>query len=114
MSLQYFDMINTWGTWSEFQSLLATLSTTAHAHGVSLTNVATRWVLQQQAVGAVIVGTRLGVVEHAEENLCVFSFELSEEEMGKINKIALGENGAKSVAVMEKLGDCGNEYRAMH
>ena len=37
-------------------------------HGVSLANVATRWVLEQAAVAAVIVGARLGEREHREDN----------------------------------------------
>lgn len=90
----------------------------AQKHGaeISLTNVATRWVLQQPAVGAVIVGTRLGVSSHAEDNLKVFQFQLDAEDMEAINTIALGEAQArmKAKAVFDKLGDCGNEYRAMH
>ncbi len=65
-------MIQAWGSWSEFQTLLAVLSSIAGKLGVSLTNVATRWVLQQPGVGAVIVGTRLGVSSHIEDNLGVF------------------------------------------
>ncbi|KAI3401757.1 hypothetical protein diail_9421, partial [Diaporthe ilicicola] len=54
---KYFDMVQTWGSWAEFQALLETLSSVAKKHGdeVSLTNIASRWVLQQPAVGAVIV-----------------------------------------------------------
>lgn len=109
-------MLQTWGTWSEFQTLLETLSAIAKKHGpeFSLTNVATRWVLQQSAVGAVIVGTRLGVSSHAEDNLNVFKFQLDEADMIAVNSVALGEAGVKVKAVFDKLGDCGNEYRAMH
>lgn len=113
---QYFDMVQTWGSWPEFQALLETLSSVAEKHGeeISLTNVASRWVLQQPAVGAVIVGNRLGVSSHAVENLNIFRFKLDEDDMAAINKVALGEGGHKTRAVFEKLGDCGNEYRAMH
>lgn len=111
---QYFDMINTWGSWEEFQRLLAVLSTIAQKHGVSLTNVATRWVLQQRAVGAVIVGTRLGVSAHGDENGRVFGFELDDTDLKAINDSALGKDLKKAKPVYEKLGDCGNEYRAMH
>ena len=38
-------------------------------HGVSVANVATRWVLEQPAVAAVIVGARLGEREHRADNL---------------------------------------------
>lgn len=109
-------MVQTWGSWPEFQTLLETLSSVAekHGEGISLTNVASRWVLQQPAVSAVIVGNRLGVSSHAVENLNIFRFELDEDEMAAIDKVALGEGGRKTRAVFEKLGDCGNEYRAMH
>lgn len=111
-------MLQNWGTWSDFQILLETLSSISKKHGsdISLTNVATRWVLQQSAVGAVIVGTRLGVSSHASDNLNVFKFQLDEEDVTAINKVALGESPdrAKAKAVFDKLGDCGNEYRAMH
>lgn len=115
--LQYFDMIETWGTWAEFQLLLSKLSSIAQKYGpaISLTNVATRWVLQQPAVGAVIVGTRLGVSSHAAENLSVFNFILDEEDIAIINRAVLSGPGMdKAKAVFDRLGDCGNEYRAMH
>jgi aryl-alcohol dehydrogenase-like predicted oxidoreductase len=83
-------------------------------HQVSLTNVASRWVLQQAAVGAVIVGTRLGISAHGDENLRVFDFSLDEEDLAIINDAALGHNMEKSIAIYQKIGDCGHEYRAMH
>ncbi|KAK6206000.1 hypothetical protein LQW54_008066 [Pestalotiopsis sp. IQ-011] len=111
---KYFDMIRNWGTWPDFQTLLRTLSTIAQKHNVTLTNVATRWVLQQPAVGAVIVGTRLGISLHGDENLKVFGFQLSDGDLAEINEVALGKDGGNSLAVYQALGDCGNEYRAMH
>ncbi|KAI7412573.1 hypothetical protein KC336_g11662 [Hortaea werneckii] len=111
---KYFDIISAWGGWADFQRLLSILDGIAGSHGVKLTNIATRWVLQKPNVGAVIVGTRLGVSAHGNDNLCVFDFDLSEDEVIAINCIALGERKEKSRALFERLGDCGNEYRAMH
>ncbi|KAI1077908.1 aldo/keto reductase [Whalleya microplaca] len=111
---KYIDMIRTWADWNEFQLLLKCLSKVALKHDVSLSNVATRWVLQQPAVGAVIVGTRLGVSDNVEDNLKVFSFILDESDMSDINSMALGPTGERATALFEKLGDCGNEYRRMH
>ncbi|ORY57432.1 aldo/keto reductase [Pseudomassariella vexata] len=111
---KYFDMINKWGTWADFQALLDVLYSVARKHGVSLTNIATRWVLQQPAVGAVIVGTRLGVSAHGDENLRVFDLILDEDDMNSINRIAVDKDGEKTKEMFSKLGDCGNEYRAMH
>ena len=50
-------MMKAWGDWTLFQELLAVLRSIADRHGgVSIANVATRWVLDQPAVGAVIIG----------------------------------------------------------
>ncbi|KAI2468174.1 aldo/keto reductase [Annulohypoxylon bovei var. microspora] len=111
---KYFDMIQTWDSWPSFQSLLTALSTSARKHNVSIANIATRWVLQQPTVGAVIVGTRLGVSGHVDDNLRVFQFALDDDDMSSINAVALGSEGAKSLALFERLGDCGSEYRKMH
>ncbi|KAI2633248.1 aldo/keto reductase [Hypomontagnella submonticulosa] len=110
----YFDMIRTWGTWNEFQTLLECLSKIAHKHNASIPNIATRWVLQQPAVGAVIVGTRLGVSDRVDDNMKVFGFELDESDLSSIDSIALGAEREKMVSLFERLGDCGNEYRKMH
>jgi diketogulonate reductase-like aldo/keto reductase len=71
-------------------------------------------VLQQPAVGAVIVGTRLGVSDHVSDNTAVFGFCLEEEEMAVLDAAALGVGQEKLRKVFEMLGDCGNEYKAMH
>jgi aryl-alcohol dehydrogenase-like predicted oxidoreductase len=48
---------------------LTWLSVAADKHGVSVTNVATRWVIEQPAVAGAIVGARLGLSDHSAENL---------------------------------------------
>ncbi|KAI1340704.1 aldo-keto reductase [Xylariaceae sp. FL0016] len=111
---KYLDVISNWGSWQDFQQLLSTLKAIAKNHNVSVTNVATRWILQQPSVGAVIVGTRLGVTAHDSENLAVFAFQLSTEEMRDVDNVALGNDKCRSLAILRNLGDCGNEYRAMH
>ncbi|KAI0108979.1 putative aryl-alcohol dehydrogenase [Nemania sp. FL0031] len=111
---KYLGMICDWGSWDDFQKLLSKLSAVADKHGVSLTNVAIRWVLQKPQVGAIIVGTRLGVTTHDQDNLAVFNFKLDDDDMKTIDGIALGEKNERSLALFESLGDCGNEYRKMH
>lgn len=106
-------MIANWGTWHEFQSLLRTLFNIAGKHNASLANVATRWVLQQKAVGAVIVGTRLGVSNRNQDNLKVFGWQLDEEDLRLINAAAMGPSKGRMTSVYKTLGDCGNEYRAL-
>ena len=65
--------------------MLAALAEVARRHGVSVANVATRWVLEQPAVAAVIVGARLGESEHRADNLRLFSFALDEEDRARID-----------------------------
>ncbi|KAL0070570.1 hypothetical protein AAF712_002409 [Marasmius tenuissimus] len=105
---KYFDVISTWGSWSNLQTLLSTLKTIADKHGVDVSNVAARWVLDCPTVGAVIVGTRLGVSSNIHSNLKVFAFCLDEEDRAKIEAVALGQ---RARAVFERIGDCGTEYR---
>lgn len=73
---------------------------------MTIAAVAQRWVLQQRAVGAVIVGARLGHsgwVAHIEENKRVFAFYLDEEDLKAI------EGVQRRGSVLR--GDCGDEYR---
>ncbi|MEO6610279.1 MAG: aldo/keto reductase [Aestuariivirga sp.] len=100
---KYKRFIDAAGGWAIYQELLATLSQVAQAHGVSVSNVATRWVLEQPAVAAVIIGARLGENDHHEDNEQVFGFSLSLRD-----KVALDAIFAR----MEPIpGDCGDEYR---
>ncbi len=56
--IKYRLVIEDAGGWEQFQRRLGTLRTIAARHGVHVANVAQRWVLDQPAVGAVIVGLR--------------------------------------------------------
>ena len=107
-------MIQTWGSWEEFQAVLEVLGALSSKYRASLANIAIRWLLQQPAVGAVIVGTRLGVSEHGNSNVRVFEFELDETDMTAISEVCCDVGGAKTKKLFEKLGDCGHEYQAMH
>lgn len=50
-------IVKVWGDWTLFQSLLAVLRSIGDRHGgVSISNIATRWVLDHPFVGAVLVG----------------------------------------------------------
>ncbi len=101
--MKYKRFIDVIGGWPVFQGILAALSSVAERHGVSVSNVATRWVLDQPAVAAVIVGARLGEREHRADNLRCFGFSLDDGDRAAIDA-ALAQ--AQSVP-----GDCGDEYR---
>ncbi|KAL1680306.1 NADP-dependent oxidoreductase domain-containing protein [Schizophyllum commune] len=108
---KYYDMISTWGSWEELQALLKALRRIADKYNVSTSNVATRWVLDHDEVGAVIVGTRLGVSSNVSDNMHVFSFSLSDEDKAAIAAVNPPE---KAKALFDRIGDCGGEYRKMH
>ena len=91
------------GGWDVFQGILRAAQAVARRHGVSIANVATRWVLDHPAVGAVIVGARLGENEHRDDNALTFSFTLDAEDHAVLDAAL-----ARATAVP---GDCGDEYR---
>ncbi|WP_237213061.1 aldo/keto reductase [Falsiroseomonas oryziterrae] len=101
--MKYRRFIGAMGGWGVFQRLLREVQAIARRHGVSVSNVATRWVLEHPAVGAVIVGARLTESEHRADNLRLFSFALDEEDRARI-ETAL--HGSRPIP-----GDCGDEYR---
>jgi aryl-alcohol dehydrogenase-like predicted oxidoreductase len=103
---KYKQMIDNWGGWGLFQELLNTLKTIADKYQVSITNVAVNYILNQPAVGGVIVGARLGIAEHLSDNARVFSFNLDTEDIGKIDAVS-----QHSRDLYQLIGDCGDEYR---
>ncbi|KAL2819718.1 NADP-dependent oxidoreductase domain-containing protein [Aspergillus granulosus] len=105
---KYYAMIRSWGGWDLFQELLLVLQGIATKHGVSVSNVATRWVLDFECVGAVIVGARMGVSEHFGENLASLGWRLDSEDRGRIEAIL--ERSSRR-EMFESMGDCGGEYR---
>ncbi len=106
-SLQkYKNMIDVWGGWQLFQELLDVLSNTAQKHNCSIANVATRFVLDKPQVAGVIIGARLGISEHREDNSKVFDVKLDEQDISLINSVT-----TKSNDLFDIIGDCGGEYR---
>jgi aryl-alcohol dehydrogenase-like predicted oxidoreductase len=72
--VKYRLIIEEFGGWDAFQALLRLLAGIARRHGVSISAVATRWVLDQKQVAGAIVGARHA--EHLAANLAVFGFAL--------------------------------------
>lgn len=103
---KYKQMIDAWGGWGLFQELLTTLNAVATQHGASTANVAVRYILDRPAVAGVIVGVRLGVAEHLEDNAGVFDIALTEEDSERIQAVTSKANDLFAV-----IGDCGDEYR---
>ncbi len=101
--MKYKRFIDAIGGWQKFQQLLQALSDVSKRNNTSMANVASRYILEQPAVGGVIIGARLGKSEHIQENKSLLSLTLDEaskkflqEAIGKLNAIP---------------GDCGDEYR---
>lgn len=101
--MKYKRFIDAIGGWDVLQDILAALAKIAARHNVSVANVATRWVIEQPAVGAAIVGARLGESENRADNLGIFSFSLDSEDHRLIDDAC-----ARSTRIP---GDCGAEYR---
>ena len=106
-SLQkYHNMIEAWGGWSLFQELLSVLDGIAKKHGCSIANVATRYILDKPQVAGVIIGARLGIAQHREDNLQVFDVKLDSDDLSGIHGVT-----ARANDLFEVIGDCGDEYR---
>jgi aryl-alcohol dehydrogenase-like predicted oxidoreductase len=103
---KYKQMIDAWGEWSLFQQLLETLKGVAGRHQVSIANVATRFILDRPRVAGVIVGIRLGVAEHIDDNARVFDFALEAADYAEIEAVL-----KKGRDLFSLIGDCGDEYR---
>jgi enamine deaminase RidA (YjgF/YER057c/UK114 family) len=101
--MKYGRFIRASGGWSQLQHVLHTLDGIATRLGVSMTNVAGRYMLDQPQVAAVIVGARLGVSEHIADNLRLFSFTMTDSDRGELR--------AALAALSLVPGDCGDEYR---
>ncbi len=103
---KYKQMVDVWGDWELFQALLQALQAIAQKHKVTIANIAARYVLEQPAVGGVIIGARLGVSEHIQDNARVFDFSLDADDLARIDAV-----NSKARNLYSIIGDCGDEYR---
>ena len=83
--IKYKLVIDEFGGWAAFQALLRTLQGIGARHGVSIATVATRWVLEQPAVAAAIVGARYA--DRLGETLAVFELQLDGADHAAIDTI---------------------------
>ena len=106
-SLQkYYNMIIAWGGWELFQELLSVLSKISKKHDSNISNVAAKFILDKPAVAGIIIGARLGISEHRQDNLHVFDLNLDLEDLALISSVT-----KKSNNLFDRIGDCGDEYR---
>ena len=76
--VKYLQIIEDSFGWDGYQKLLARLKEISDAHQVQVSQVATRFILEQDMVAAAVIGVRNS--RHVEDNDRIFSFRLSEEE----------------------------------
>jgi aryl-alcohol dehydrogenase-like predicted oxidoreductase len=89
--VKYKLMIHEFGGWELFQSLLETLNQIAHSHRVSITNVATRYIMEREQVGGVIIGARDS--KHVNENSQLFDFTLTATDYHAIERVISQRKG---------------------
>ncbi len=100
--MKYLRFIREAGGWERFQGLLGAARRIADRMGLSVANVAGRFVLSQPFVGAAIVGARPGAPGHLADNRNLL-------EGGDLDPRALAELDAAALDPIP--GDCGDEYR---
>jgi len=101
--MKYGRFLRVAGGWQALQRVLTAAKRVADRHGVSIANIATRYILDQPGVAGVIVGARLGERAHIDDTRRLFSFSLTDADRAEVR------------AALDTLqpipGDCGDEYR---
>ena len=89
--IKYRLIIDEFGDWDHFQTLLRALKAIGDKYRVSLSAVATRWVLDQPQVAAAIVGARYA--RHLPQTLQTFDFKLMPDDYAIIQAVLDKANG---------------------
>lgn len=101
--MKYKRYIDAAGGWAVFQALLQAVHAAAVKHRVSMANIASRYILEQPSVAAVIIGARLGESEHISDNQRLLEMQTSDASWLAIRDAL---NDLRRIP-----GDCGDEYR---
>tara|TARA_R110002049_G_scaffold10127_3_gene50433 strand:- start:142740 stop:143789 length:1050 start_codon:yes stop_codon:yes gene_type:complete len=88
---KYKLIIDEFGGWDLFQELLQTLSDIGKRHGADIASIASRAILDRDAVAAVIVGARNR--SHLDRNLAVPDIPLSPSDLQQITAVLDRSNG---------------------
>jgi aryl-alcohol dehydrogenase-like predicted oxidoreductase len=105
--VKYKLVIDDVGGWAWFQALLGVLDTIAQKHGVSIANVATRWVLDRPYVAGAIVGARHE--DHLADTLGVFGFSFD-----AMDRMAIDAVLAESRAIAGEVYDAERDRTGRH
>jgi aryl-alcohol dehydrogenase-like predicted oxidoreductase/enamine deaminase RidA (YjgF/YER057c/UK114 family) len=101
--MKYGRFIRAAGGWDAYQRVLSAAARIASRYQTSIANVASRFILEQPGVAAVIIGARLGEREHISDTRRLFSFHLSQEDHEELRQAV--------ETLVPIAGDCGDEYR---
>ena len=88
---KYRLIIDEFGGWEASQKLLRVLADLAERHQVTISNVATRWVLGRSRVAAAIVGARNA--DHLEDMVRTIELTLDAEDCSRIDDVLLRHSG---------------------
>ena len=89
--IKYRLVIEDFGGWAAFQSLLAACKRIGDRHGARIASVATRWVLDRPGVAAAIVGSRYA--DHLDDTLAVFRLRLDDADRALLAPILAAHPG---------------------
>ncbi len=93
--VKYRLVIDEFGSWDLFQTLLATLNEIAERHHVTISAVAARYMLDKPQVGAVIIGARYA--HHLPATLSIFDFSLDPDDHTQIESVLSKRKGPAGV-----------------
>ncbi|MFS0777529.1 aldo/keto reductase [Neobacillus sp. 3P2-tot-E-2] len=82
--VKYLQVIEDTLGWDGYQALLVLLQRIAKKHSVKVSQIATKYILSQQGVGASIIGVRNS--RHVESNTQIFAFELDRTDIEEIKQ----------------------------
>jgi aryl-alcohol dehydrogenase-like predicted oxidoreductase len=110
--IKYKLVIDDWGGWDAFQSLLEALQAIGARHGgASIATVATRWVLDRPGVAAAIVGSRYA--DHLDETLAVFAIRLDAHDHALLQPILSAHRGPEGDTYALERDKAGRHGRIM-
>jgi len=89
--IKYRLIIDEFGGWELFQKLLNAIKAIADKHRIPISAVASRYVLDQPQVAAVIIGARYA--HHLPATLATFELTLDSDDCGKIESIVSQRRG---------------------
>lgn len=101
--MKYFRFIQAAGGWMIFQNLLRVVHNIAEKHNTTIANIASRYILENNHVAAVLIGARLGENTHIKEHKEMLSISFDKDDIAHIET---------AIAKLNSIpGNCGDEYR---